>query len=137
MKKAVRFLPYILYIIALASFIIPSIYVKVDDKKITYNFLELTFGKDIFDLSIGLLLILILFLTTIVLSIATISKDNKLVTNMTIILGLASGVLTFFQRMLTNPNSTDYSAYVGLFLPGILIIIGTILLFINKKIIKG
>lgn len=136
MKKALRFLPYFFYIFAFLSFILPSVYLKEGESTLTYSFLELTFGKDIFELSIGLFIVLLLFIATIVLSIILISKDNKLLANITIILGLSSGVLTFFQRLLSNPSSTEYLINIGLFLPGILIIIGTILLFVNKKIIK-
>lgn len=136
MKKALRFLPYFFYIFAFLSFILPSVYLKEGESTLTYSFLELTFGKDIFELSIGLFIVFMLFITTIVLSIILIYKDNKLIANITIILGLSSGVLTFFQRLLSNPSSTEYLINIGLFLPGILIIIGTILLFANKKIIK-
>ncbi len=136
MKKALRFLPYFFYIFAFLSFILPSVYLKEGESTLTYSFLELTFGKDIFELSIGLFIVLLLFIATIVLSIILIYKDNKLIANITIILGLSSGILTFFQRLLSNPSSTEYLINIGLFLPGILIIIGTILLFVNKKIIK-
>lgn len=136
MKKALRFLPYFFYIFAFLSFIFPSVYLKEGESTLTYSFLELTFGKDVFELSIGLFIVFLLFIATIVLSIILIYKDNKLIANITIILGLSSGILTFFQRLLSNPSSTEYLINIGLFLPGILIIIGTILLFVNKKIIK-
>ena len=136
MKKIIKYLPYFFYVFAFISFILPSVYLKESGSTLTFSFLELTFGKDAFELSIGLFIVFLLFISTIILSILIINKDNKLITNITIILGLASGVLTFFQRLLSNPSSTEYLINIGLFLPGILIIIGTIILFINKKIIK-
>lgn len=136
MKKIIKYLPYFFYVFAFISFILPSVYLKESGSTLTFSFLELTFGKDAFELSIGLFIVFILFITTIVLSIILMSKDSKLLANITIILGLSSGILTFFQRLLSNPSSTEYLINIGLFLPGILIIIGTILLFVNKKIIK-
>lgn len=136
MKKIIKYLPYFFYVFAFISFILPSVYLKESGSTLTFSFLELTFGKDAFELSIGLFIVFLLFITTIVLSIILMSKDSKLLANITIILGLSSGILTFFQRLLSNPSSTEYLINIGLFLPGILIIIGTILLFVNKKIIK-
>ena len=136
MKKIIKYLPYFFYVFAFISFILPSVYLKESGSTLTFSFLELTFGKDAFELSIGLFIVFLLFITTIVLSIILMSKDNKMLANITIILGLSSGILTFFQRLLSNPSSTEYLINIGLFLPGILIIIGTIILFINKKIIK-
>ena len=136
MKKVMKYLPSFLYIFAFLSFLIPSIYINVANTKFTFNFFELIKGKDMFDFSIGLLLVLILFLATIILSIATLTNDNNLLTNTTIILGLSSGILTFFQRLLTNPNSTNCSVFIGLILPGVLILLGTLILFINKKLMK-
>lgn len=136
MKKIIKYLPYFFYVFAFISFILPSVYLKESGSTLTFSFLELTFGKDAFELSIGLFIVFMLFITTIVLSIILMSKDSKLLANITIILGLSSGILTFFQRLLSNPSSTEYLINIGLFLPGILIIIGTILLFVNKKIIK-
>ena len=136
MKKTIKYLPYFLYLFAFISFILPSLYLKESGSTLTFSFLELTFGKDAFEFSIGLFIVFMLFITTIVLSILLIYKDSKLLTNITIILGLSSGILTFFQRLLSSPTSTEYLINIGLFLPGILIITGTIILFINKKIIK-
>lgn len=137
MKKIYPYLPYFFYVFALMTFIIPSVYLKEEGKIIgTYSFLELTFGKDVFDFSLGLFIVLVLFIFTIVASIIIKNKDNNALTNITIILGLSTGVLTFFQRLLSTPDSTTYGVFIGLFLPGILILIGTLLLFINKKIIK-
>ena len=136
LKKSLKFIPYFLYVFAFISFILPSVYLKIGNSKITFSFLELTFGKDAFEFSIGLFIVFLLFIATIVLSIIILNKDNKLLSNITIILGLSSGVLTFFQRLLSNPSSRDYYISVGLILPGILIIAGTVILFINKKIVK-
>ena len=136
MKKLTKYLPYLLYVLAFISFILPSVYLKVEKSTISYNFLELTFGKDVFELSVGLLIVFILFIATIALSIIATNKNSKLLTNLTIILGLSSGILTFFQRILSNPSSRDYLINVGLILPGLLIITGTIIFFIDKKIIK-
>lgn len=136
MKKSLKFLPYFFYVFAFISFILPSVYLKIGNSTLTFSFLELTFGKDAFEFSIGLFIVFLLFLATITLSIIITNKDNKLLTNITIILGLSCGVLTFFQRLLSNPDSRDYFINIGLILPGILIIAGTIILFINKKIIN-
>lgn len=136
MKKSLKYLPYFFYVFAFISLILPSVYLKIGNSKLTFSFLELTFGKDAFEFSIGLFIVFLLFFATIVFSIIIVNSDNKLLTNITIILGLASGVLTFFQRLLSNPDSKDYLISVGLILPGILIIAGTVILFINKKIIK-
>ena len=136
MKKLTKYLPYLLYVLAFISFILPSVYLKVENSTLSYSFLELTFGKDVFELSIGLLIVFLLFILTIVLSVVASTKDSKIITNITIILGLSSGTLTFFQRILSNPSARDYSINVGLILPGLLIIAGTIILFIDKKIMK-
>ena len=132
MKKLTKYLPYLLYVLAFISFILPSVYLKVENSTLSYSFLELTFGKDVFELSVGLLIVFLLFILTIVLSIIASTKDSKIITNITIILGLSSGTLTFFQRILSNPSARDYSINVGLILPGLLIIAGTIILFINN-----
>ena len=136
MKRIIKYIPYFFYILGFVSFIIPSISLKVDDNKMYYNFLQLTFGKDVYSLSVGLFLVFLLFIITVILSIFILYKDNKIISNITIILGLASGVLSFFQRMLSNPSSTDCSINVGLILPGIFILLGTIFLFLDKKIIN-
>lgn len=132
MKKLTKYLHYLLYVLAFISFILPSVYLKVENSTLSYSFLELTFGKDVFELSVGLLIVFLLFIITIVLSIIASAKDSKIITNITIILGLSSGTLTFFQRILSNPSARDYSINVGLILPGLLIIAGTIILFINN-----
>ena len=136
MKRLLNYLPYFLYVLGFISFILPAVYFKEDNVRVNYNMLELIFGKDSQDLSIGLLIVLLMFLATITLSITINLKQSKMLENITIILGLATGVLLFFTRILSNPNTTSLNVHIGLFLPGILIIAGTILIFINKKILK-
>ena len=134
MKKFLKYLPYFLFLIGFISLILPSVYMNVGDKKITFCFLELTFGKDMCNFSIGLFIVFLLFLTAVITSITLSFKQNKIITNIAIISGLSAGVLSFFQRILSNPNVTDLCVHVGLFLPGIFTIAGTIVLLINKKI---
>ena len=85
MKKIIKYLPYFFYVFAFISFILPSVYLKESGSTLTFSFLELTFGKDAFELSIGLFIVFLLFITTIVLSIMLMSKDSKLLANITII----------------------------------------------------
>ena len=136
MKKLIPYLPYFFYTLGLISFILPVVYFKEENTKIKFNMLELIFGKDSQDLSIGLLIVLLMFLLTITFSITINIKTSKILENMAIILGLATGVLLFFTRMLSNPSTTNLHIHVGLFLPGIFVIVGTIIIFINKKILK-
>ena len=136
MKKLIPYLPYFFYVLGFISFILPVVYFKEENVKVTYNMLELIFGKDSQDFSIGLLIVLLMFLTTITLSITINIKTSKIAENITIILGLAAGVLLFFARILSNPSTTNLHIHIGLFLPGVFILLGTILLLINKKIIK-
>ena len=136
MKRLLNYLPYFFYVLGFISFILPVVYFKEDNVRVNYNMLELIFGKDSQDLSIGLLIVLLMFLATITLSITINLKQSKMRENIAIIMGLATGILLFFTRILSNPNTTDLNVHIGLFLPGILIISGTIVLFINKKILK-
>ncbi|MBP5444979.1 MAG: hypothetical protein J6Y28_02290 [Acholeplasmatales bacterium] len=136
MKKFLNFLPYFLYLLGFISLILPTVYVKIGDSKVTYCFLELTFGKDMCEFSIGLFLVFILILTSVISSITLAFKNNNIITNLAIVTGFSSGILSFFQRMLSNPKVTDLNVHIGLFLPGIFILAGTIILFINKKIIE-
>lgn len=137
MKKILPYLPYFFYVLGFISFILPVVFFKEENIKVTYNMLELIFGKDSQDFSIGLLIVLLIFLATITFSITINIKTSKMLENITIILGLATGVLLFFTRMLSNPSTTNLHVHIGLFLPGIFIIIGTIILFVNKKILKN
>ena len=137
MKKLFRFLPYLLYVFGFLSFILPVAYIKVEKINISYNELELIFGNNGQNFSIGLFIVFLLFLVTIALSIVLEYKNSKIAQNICYITGLASGVLLFFSRMLSNPNLTDYNMHIGLFLPGIFIISGTIILFINKNILDN
>ena len=134
MKRILNYLPFILYTIGFASFILPVVYIKDEFGTIYYNTLELMFGSGAQELSIGLLLVLILFIITIVFSIIITKKTSKFREFMTYIPGLACGVLLFFSRMLANPNVTNFNIHIGLFLPGFFIISGTVLLFISKVI---
>ena len=136
MKKIINYLPYLFYVFGFLSFILPVVYIKDGDSKIYFNTLELTFGKDSQSASIGLIIVLLMFLTTIIISIITSRKSSKMLENIAITLGLASGALLFFSRMISNPNVTNLNVHIGLFLPGIFIIIGTIILFINKKVLR-
>ena len=133
MKRLIRFLPFFFYVFAFVSLILPVVYVKEEKSIIYYSMLILIFGNNDQAFSIGLFIVFLLFLITIGISIALEYKHSKLAENIAIITGLASGVLLFFSRMLANPNVTELNVHIGLFLPGIVIIIGTIILFINKK----
>ena len=136
MKKLLRFLPYLLYVFGFLSFILPVVYIKIDKANISYNMLELIFGNNGQDFSVGLFIVFLIFLVTIGFSIVLEYKTSKIGENLCYILGLASGVLLLFARMLSNPNVTDYNIHIGLILPPIFIISGTIILFINKRIIE-
>ena len=136
MKKLIKFFPFFFYVFAFISFILPVVYIKEGNYKIYYNMLVLIFGNSEQSFSIGLFIVFLLFLITIGISITLEYKTSKIAENIAIITGLASGVLMFFTRMLANPNVTDFNIYIGLFLPGIFIIVGTIFLFINKKILN-
>ena len=136
MKKFFRFLPYFLYLFGFVFLLLPTVYLKVGNNRATYNFFELTFGKDMCDFSVGLFIVFLLLLSTLICSVVLSFKDNKILTNIAIILGITTGVMLFFQRILSNPSVTDLSVHIGLILPGIFIIIGTILLFINNKILN-
>lgn len=134
MKKVFRYLHFFFYVLGFASFILSVVYIKVDNSKISYNMLELIFGNSEQSFSIGLFIAFLMFLTTITLSISFNYKSSKIGYNLAVIFGLASGVLLFFARILSNPTVTDYNIHIGLILPGVLIIIGTIILVINKII---
>lgn len=134
MKKIIPYLPYFFYVLGFISFILPVVYFKEDDVRVNYNMLELIFGKESQDLSIGLLIVLLMFLLTITFSITINIKTSKILENITIILGLATGVLLFFARLLSNPSTTTLNVHIGLILPGVFVILGTIIIFINKKI---
>lgn len=136
MKKLFRYLPYLFYVFAFISFILPVVYMKVGNNKISYNMLELIFGNSGQEFSIGLFIVFLMFLITIILSVIINYKNSKIAYNVAIILGLATGVLLFFTRILSNPSVTDYKIHIGLILPGIFVIIGTVILFINRLIIK-
>ena len=134
MKKLFRYLPYLFYVFAFISFILPVVYMKVGNSKISYNMLELIFGNSGQDFSIGLFIVFLMFLLTIILSVVINYKTSKIAYNTAIILGLASGVLFFFARLLSNPSVTDYKIHIGLILPGLFIIIGTVILVITRII---
>ena len=137
MKKLIPYLPYFFYVLGFISFILPVVYFKEENVKVTYSMLELIFGKDSQDFSIGLLIVLLMFLATITLSITINIKRLKWGENIAIILGLSTGILLFFTRMLSNPSTTNLNIHIGLFLPGIFILLGTIILLINKKIMHN
>ncbi len=135
MKKMLRYLPYLLYVFGFLSFILPAVYLKLGEITISYNTLQLIFGDNGQDFSIGLFIVFLLFLITIGISIALEYKTSKIGQNICYILGLATGVLLFFSRILSNPSVTDFNIHIGLILPGVFVISGTITLFINKRIL--
>ena len=136
MKKILTYLPYILYTIGFVSFILPVVYDNAEGIKVSLNSFDLIFGLNGQETSIGLILAFLLFLVGVVFSITSEVKPSNFRLNLAIIATLSGGVLLFFSRILSNPNVTDLNIHVGLFLPGIFIISGTIILFINKKIVK-
>lgn len=137
MKKFLRYLPYILYTLGFVSFILPVVYDSFDGASVSYNSFDIMFGLGGQEKSIGLILAFLMFLIGIVFSITIEKKPSNFRLSIAIILTLAAGVLFFFSRMLANPNLTNFKINIGLILPGLFIVSGSIILFINKKIIAN
>ncbi len=136
MKKLLDYLPYILFTLGFVSFILPVVYDENEYMTVKFNVLELIFGSGDQNPSVGLLIVLGIFIAGVVFSIVSAKKNSNFCVNMAIVLTLTSGVLLFFTRMLANPSVTNLKVHLGLFLPGILIILGTIIFFINKKVLN-
>lgn len=135
MKKLFRYLPFILYTLGFVSFIIPVVYEKLEDGVVSFNMFSLIFGLNGQDLSIGLLLAFIMLFVGIILAISLEWKKSNIMLSIAVIATLASGTLFFFARILSNPSVTGLNINAGLILPGIFIIAGAVILFINNKII--
>lgn len=135
MKKLFRYLPFILYTLGFVSFIIPVVYEKLDDGVVSFNMFSLIFGLNGQDLSIGLLLAFIMLFVGVLLAISLEWKKSNIMLSIAVIATLASGTLFFFARILSNPSVTGLNINAGLILPGIFIIAGAVILFINNKII--
>lgn len=135
MKKLFRYLPFILYTLGFVSFIIPVVYEKLEDGVVSFNMFSLIFGLNGQDLSIGLLLAFIMLFVGVLLAISLEWKKSNIMLSIAVIATLASGTLFFFARILSNPSVTGLNINAGLILPGIFIIAGAIILFINNKII--
>ena len=135
MKKLFRYLPFILYTLGFVSFIIPVVYEKLEDGVVSFNMFSLIFGLNGQDLSIGLLLAFIMLFVGVLLAISLEWKKSNIMLSIAVIATLTSGTLFFFARILSNPSVTGLNINAGLILPGIFIIAGAIILFINNKII--
>ena len=135
MKKLFRYLPFILYTLGFVSFIIPVVYEKLEDGVVSFNMFSLIFGLNGQDLSIGLLLAFIMLFVGVLLAISLEWKKSNIMLSIAIIATLTSGTLFFFARILSNPSVTGLNINAGLILPGIFIIAGAVILFINNKII--
>jgi hypothetical protein len=135
MKKLFRYLPFILYTLGFVSFIIPVVYEKLEDGVVSFNMFSLIFGLNGQDLSIGLVLAFIMLFVGIILAISLEWKKSNIMLSIAVIATLASGTLFFFARILSNPSVTGLNINAGLILPGIFIIAGAVILFINNKII--
>ena len=136
MKRLLNYIPFILFTLAIVSFMLPVAYLKDDDLTLSYNTIELIFGLNMQVVSPGLLIAFILLIISIIFSITVIKNPSNFRLSISVISGLSSGTLFFFSRMLADPPLTGFSVRIGLILPGLFIILATVLLFINTKMIN-
>lgn len=136
MKRVLNYIPFILFTLAVVSFILPVAYKKDEGMTLSYNSIELIFGLNSQNVSPGLLIAFILFIISIIFSVLVIKNPNNLKLSVSVIFGLVSGTLFFFSKILADPSLNGFNAHVGLILPGLFIIAGSVLLFINTKIIN-